>query len=143
MKLPKHWKEYALAAGVVVVGLILLVVATNASASRWGHDHDDNGVDNDTDGCLCVSGGLSDGDLSRGLSLAMASGGHELDFSTQDWQLSATYALQVNEDEEGAGSFKLGKRWDRFADVLMHVTYTPEQGQDYGDWVIVGGTVRF
>ena len=139
-------KDYVVTGGIVIVGLILLAAALDVSAHKWdhAHTHDDyRDTNNDTNGCMCVSGGLSDGDLARGLSLAMAAGGHELDFSTQDWQLSATYALQVNEDEEGAGSFKLGKRWDRFADVLMHVTYTPEQGQDYGDWVVVGGTIRF
>ncbi|MGI9571132.1 MAG: hypothetical protein ACR2PH_15670 [Desulfobulbia bacterium] len=135
-------KTRVIAAAVVIVGLILLALATSADAHKWHDDHAHTN-DNDTSGCMCVSGGVSDSDLSKGLSLAMASGGHELDFSTQDWQLSVTYALQVNEDDEGAGSFKVGKRWDKFADVLMHVTYTPEQGQDYGDWVIVGGTIRF
>jgi hypothetical protein len=94
-------------------------------------------------GCLCVSGGLSRSDVSRSLSLAMTAGAHELDYSTQDWQLSITYAQQIDEDEEGAYSVKLGKRWDRFAKTLMHATFIPEQGKDYGNWVIVGGTFRF
>ena len=102
-----------------------------------------NNVDTNGVGCLCVSGGVTNGDVSRGLSLAMSAGGHELDYSTQDWQFSAVYARQVDEDEEGAYSFKLGKRWDKLGKALMHVTYVPEQGQDWGNWVVVGGTVRF
>ena len=149
MKLPRYNPEhipwYILASALLIV---LLVWPWAANAHYWhgDHEHGDTVIninDEDTDGCMCVTGGVSDSDLSRGLSLAMSAGAHELDFSTQDWQLSMTYALQVNEDDEGAGSVKLGKRWDRFANVLMHVTYVPEQGQDYGDWVIVGGTFRF
>jgi hypothetical protein len=149
----------------VLCVLILISGALMETASASGnHDHGDinitinhndddgggsagtNGVDGqsvDTNGCLCATGGVSDSDLSRGLSLAMTAGAHELDYSTQDWQLSVTYAMQVDEDEEGAYSAKIGKRWDRFGKALMHVTFVPEQGQDYGNWVVMGGTIRF
>lgn len=134
--------------GVVLLGLILLNTAfasqpdINIDNSVTNNYYGDEG-DVDTNGCLCVTNGMSQSDVSKGLSLAMTAGAHELDFSTQDWQLSVTYALQVDEDEEGAYSAKLGKRWDKFGNALMHVTYVPEQGQDFGNWVIVGGTIRF
>ena len=137
---------------------VVIAIAINAAFASGPDVNIDNSVTNnyygdegevggnsvDTNGACCsVTSGLSNGDLSRGLSLAMTAGAHELDYSTQDWQLSVTYALQVDEDEEGAYSMKLGKRWDELGEALMHVTFVPEQGQDFGNWVIVGGTVRF
>ena len=152
-------KTYIVTTIVVIAGLLLLALAMNAQASKFNHDvtfnpeitvnhYDEPDADNDADNnvdsdCLCVSRGLSNSDLSRSLSLAMTAGAHEMDYSTQDWQLSVTYAQQVNEDEEGAYSAKIGKRWDKLGKALLHVTYVPEQGQDYGDWVVVGGTIRF
>lgn len=152
-------KIVALCVLILISGAVMEMASANGNHDHGGDTHIDNSVTNnyynddggggtnnvDTDGvgCLCVSGGVSDGDVSRGLSLAMTAGAHELDYSTQDWQLSVTYAMQVDEDEEGAYSAKLGKRWDRFGKALMHVTFVPEQGQDYGNWVVVGGTIRF
>ena len=118
-------------------------IDNSVTNNYYGDENGGAGTNSVDTGCLCVSGGLSNGDLSRGLSLAMTAGAHELDYSTQDWQLSVTYALQVDEDEEGAYSMKLGKRWDKLGEALMHVTFVPEQGQDFGNWVIVGGTIRF
>ena len=143
-------KEKQIAAVIVLILVaiaVLVMVFSPAEAHYWhddhNHEHTHDVDDTDTDGCLCVTGGVSDSDLSRALSLAMTAGAHEMDYSTQDWQLSVTYAQQINEDEEGAYSAKIGKRWDKLGKALMHVTYVPEQGQDYGDWVIVGGTIRF
>lgn len=146
--------------GIAISLVIWLVIALAINAAfAHGHDHDDHDINIDIDvnhndggetnsvdtngSCMCVSGGMSKGDMSRGLSLAMTAGAHELDYSTQDWQLSVTYAMQVDEDEEGAYSAKLGKRWDKLGEALMHVTFVPEQGQDFGNWVVVGGTIRF
>jgi len=142
-----------------IVAVCLLVLLSGflmeIAQAHGGHDHGGGAIDNsvtnnydnqgvDTNGACCsVSGGMSDGDVSRALSLAMTAGAHELDYSTQDWQLSVTYALQVDSDEEGAYSAKLGKRWDELGKALMHVTFVPEQGQDFGNWVVVGGTIRF
>ena len=45
-----------------------------------------------------------------------------------------------------AVSFALGKRWDKFANILMHVSYTPEPNNsdaDFGDLVVIGTTFRF
>jgi len=150
MKIPKlkkeSWKEYAFVSVLTLIVLVLLLAVTDASATGR-HDININ-IDNyhehenDTTGCMCVSGGVSDSDLSKGLSLAMTAGAHEMDWGTTDWQASVTYALQVNEDDEGAYSAKLGKKWAEIP-ALFHVTFVPEQGQNYGDWVIVGGTVRF
>lgn len=155
-------KIVALCVLILISGALMEMASANGNHDHGGDTYIDNSVTNnyhnddggagsngvdgqsvDTNGCLCVTGGVSDGDVSRGLSLAMTAGAHELDYSTQDWQLSVTYAMQVDEDEEGAYSAKLGKRWDRFGKALMHVTFVPEQGQDYGNWVVVGGTIRF
>ena len=148
MKLPKldprRWKEYALVAFIVLLGLILLLAATDASAHKWDHSHThDDYVDNDTNGCMCVTGGVSDSDLSKGMAMAMSSGGHELDYSTSLNQFSAVYTQQVDDDEEGAYSFKYGRRWDQLGKALLHVTWVPEQGNDLGNWVSVGGTIRW
>lgn len=138
-----------------VLGLIcwiIIIAAFKVAFAHGSHDHGldiDNSVTNNYygnegggDACLCVSNGLSDGDMSRALSIAMTAGAHELDWSTTDFQLGVNYALQVDSDEEGAYSVKLGKKWKQLP-ALFHVTYVPEQGQDFGNWVIFGGTVRF
>jgi len=138
----------------IFIGMIILItclIAWEAVFAHGGHSHDidiDNSTTNnyysnsDTDGCMCLSNGLSEGDMSRALSLAMTAGAHELDWSTTDWQGSITYALQVDDEEEGAYSAKLGKKW-KSVPALFHVTFVPEQGQDFGNWLIVGGTFRF
>ena len=137
--------------GMLVLITALILVFDSDVFAHGGHSHDidiDNSTTNnyysnaDTDGCMCINNGLSDEDLSKGLSLAMTAGAHELDWSTTDWQGSITYALQVDEDEEGAYSGKIGKRFKQVP-VMFHLTYVPEQGQDYGNWVVFGGTFRF
>lgn len=140
----------------IFVGVIILITALIGyeafAHGSHNHTHDididssttiNNYYENsDTDGCMCLSNGLSDGDMSKALSLAMTAGAHEMDWSTTDWQGSITYALQVDEDDEGAYSAKLGKKW-KSVPALFHLTYVPEQGQDFGNWLIVGGTFRF
>ena len=131
---------------VMLALLMLGIFVFSHAEAHWYHEHHthDDAIenDNDTTGCMCVSGGVSDSDLSRGLSLAMTAGAHELDWGTTDWQASITYAMQVDEDEEGAYSGKIGKKWKEIP-ALFHVTFVPEQGQDYGNWVIMGGTIRW
>lgn len=63
---------------------------------------------------------VSDTEMAAGFAMAFASGAHELDFSTQDWQLSVTYAMQIDEEEEDAYSIKLGKRWDNLRKHTGH-----------------------
>lgn len=143
-------KKIVVGTFVIVSAVILLLIVTDVAAhGKHTHDIDiDNSTtnnyynDSDTNGCMCLSNGLSDGDISRALSLAMTAGAHELDWSTTDWQGSITYALQVDDEDEGAYSAKLGKKW-KSVPALFHLTFVPEQGQDYGNWVIVGGTFRF
>lgn len=86
---------------------------------------------------MTITQGISDNDLSAGIATAMASGGHQFDYSTTDWQGSIVGAWQL--EEESKASFSVGKRFN-YMDALLHVTYTPN-GSD--DWVMVGGTFRF
>ena len=87
-----------------------------------------------------ITSAVSKNDLAQGLAAAFAAGGHQFDFSTTDWQGSITGAWQLSDEEENAVSFGIAKRFDRFAQVLMHTNYT-ENGSD--QWLVVGGTFRF
>ena len=146
-------KQKRIAAVVVLLVLLgLLAYCTKAEATgNHGHDitvnnyidHDHDNNEQDTNGCMCVTGGVSDSDLSKGMAMAMSSGGHELDYVTTDNQFSFVYTQQVDDDEEGAYSFKYGRRWDQLGKALLHVTWVPEQGNDLGNWVSVGTTIRW
>lgn len=120
--------------------LALFLVAPAALA--WGNETNVTNIENNTS----ITTGVSSDELSAGLALAGASGGHQLDFSTQDWQGSVTYAVMTDDTDIDAVSFALGKRWDKFANILMHVSYTPEPNNsdaDFGDLVVIGTTWRF
>jgi len=132
---------------VLALIAVLVFIFTPAQATNT-HDitinnYIDHPTETDTDGCLCVTGGISDSDLAKGMAMAMSGGGHELDYSTTDNQLSVSYARQLDEDEEGAYSIKYGRRWDKLGKALFHVTAVPEQGNDLGNWVMVGATIRW
>ena len=83
-----------------------------------------------------ITSGVSDSDLAKGLSAAGASGGHQFDFGTHDWQGSIVGAWY---DDEDAVSFGIGKRWEK-VDALFHGSYT-QNGSD--DLFVIGGTFRF
>lgn len=141
------------------LGLILwIVVAVSINAAfAHGHDHDDHDINIDIDvnhndgggtnsvdtsGCLCVTNGVSDKDLGAALAMGSAAGSHQFDFSTQDNQMSITYAIQIDAEEEQAYSIAYARRWDRLGQALFHISYTPEQSSN-GDIVVFGGTIRF
>lgn len=140
---------------VILVVLVLLAwTLYHVAGAHGGHSHDidvDNSTTNNYYGdeggtdCLCVTGGLSENDVGKALSMAFASGAHELDFSTTKHQLSLTYAIPLEESvDEGAYSIKYGKKFEFLPEALMHVTFNPEQGNNIlGDVVILGGTIRF
>ena len=89
-----------------------------------------------------ITAGLSTDELAAGMAIAMASGGHQFDFSTSDWQGSIVGAWQLGGADENAASVAVGKRFsdDFMPNTLFHFTYTPD-GDD--DWVMFGGTFRF
>lgn len=89
------------------------------------------------EGVTSLTAGLSDSEIAELLTIGVAAGSHQFDYSTQDWQGSITGAFY---DSEDAVSFGLAKRWDKFGKVLMHGSYTQKSGEDL--WV-VGGTFRF
>jgi hypothetical protein len=108
------------------------------------HEHDYAPLDHEHDynnDCLCVTNGLSDRAFANALTQSYASGAHELDYSTTDYQLSITYALQIDGEEEDAYSFKVGKRWES-TPALFHVTINPEV-ENLGNTLVFGGTIRF
>ena len=83
--------------------------------------------------------GISEDDLHAGLSVTAASGGHQFDFSTTDWQGSIVGAWY---EEQDAVSFGVGKRFDEsfMPNTLLHGSYTQNGSDDL--WVF-GGTFRF
>lgn len=84
-----------------------------------------------------ITSGLSYNDLAKGLSMAAASGGHQLDWSSYRWQGSITGAWY---DETDAVSFAVGKRWDRLGDALIHFNYTQNGSENL---YVIGSTFRF
>ncbi len=123
--------------------LVLLLFCSSVSA----HHIIDVDVDNSTtnnyygdeqnDCMTCITGGLSNSEIAELLTAGAAAGSHQFDFSTQDWQGSITGAWYDGED---AVSFGVGKRWDKFGQVLLHGNYTQNGSEDL--WVF-GGTFRF
>ena len=84
-----------------------------------------------------ITEGVSDSDLAKGLSMSAASGAHQFDFSTTDWQGSVTGAFYENDEAISVG---VGKKFEQFGAALLHLNFT--QKSDKRLWVI-GGTFRF
>ncbi len=84
-----------------------------------------------------ITEGVSDSDLAEGLSMSAASGAHQFDFSTTDWQGSVTGAFYENDEAISVG---VGKKFEQFGAALLHLNFT--QKSDKRLWVI-GGTFRF
>lgn len=134
---------------VLLVG-ILLCLGTIVAIASGGEciNNSCNTTNNfygDEGGTTMLTRGMSDGDFAQALTQAYASGAHELDWSTTDIQISVTYALQIDGEEEDAYSFKVGKK-ELFGKKVLpqgmfHVTLNPEV-QDLGNTVIFGGTFR-
>jgi hypothetical protein len=128
---------------------IMLGLATAADASGK-HDHDINLTINNyqepvdvqpLSAPMTITSGVSDTALAAGIATAMASGGHQFDYSTTDFQGSINAAFQATGSNENNVSFALGKRW-KSMDALFHASYTPDTEND-DDWFTVGGTFRF
>jgi len=83
-----------------------------------------------------ITSGLSDEDIAGALTAGAASGAHQFDYSTQDWQGSITGSWYDGED---AVSFGVGKRWEK-VDALFHGSYTQNGSEDL---YVIGGTFRF
>lgn len=94
---------------------------------------------------LTITNGMDESALAGALTQAYASGAHELDWSTTDLQLSFTYAIQIDGQEEDAYSFKAGQKElfgkNFLPSAMFHVTLNPEV-EDLGNTIIFGGTVR-
>ncbi|MDX1341258.1 MAG: hypothetical protein R3227_02865 [Reinekea sp.] len=76
-------------------------------------------------------------DFLKATATSIAAGSHQFDYSTSDWQVSVTSALQVEDNGENGFSFGVAKRLTD--NGLFHFSYTPD-GSD--DWIQFGGTFR-
>lgn len=110
-----------------LISLFFLLVSVPVFAHGWG-----NTTINET----TIITGISDSDLSQGLSMAAAVGGHQFDFATYEWQGSVVGAWY---DDTDSVSFGLGKRWEK-VDALFHVNYTQNGSKDL---FVTGATWRF
>ena len=130
---------------MMVIFLVVLIALGVTLCSEIANASGDECIDNscntynyyDSEPGTTLTAGLSDSEIAELLTIGVAAGSHQFDFSTQDWQGSVTGAFYDGED---AVSFGIGKRWDKFGKVLMHGSYTQKSGEDL--WV-VGGTFRF
>lgn len=86
---------------------------------------------------MTITGGLTDEDAAKLLTTAATAGGHQFDFSTQDWQGSIVGAWY---DDENAVSFGAARRFDKLGKALFHGSYTQNGSESL--WVF-GGTFRF
>ena len=131
--------EFLWGLGLVAAMLLLMLYWGEAQAGGECIDNSCNTTNNYYGNGVetSVTGGLSAGEIAELLTIGVAAGSHQFDFSTQDWQGSLTGAFY---DSEDAVSFGIAKRWDAFGKVLLHGNYTQKSGEDL--WV-VGGTFRF
>ena len=113
------------------INLLILMVVISGSAMAGGYHVTNNYYESTT-----ITSGVSNDELAAGLSIAGASGGHQFDFATYDWQGSVVGAWY---DDEDAVSFGVGKRFEK-VDALFHGAFTQNGSEEL---VIVGGTFRF
>jgi hypothetical protein len=142
-------KELLWALGMVAGLFMLMLYWDAAQASHYGdvdididNSTTNNYYDQEAAGPTSITAGMSDKDLAAGLAMSMAAGSHQFDFSTQDNQLSVTYVIQIEDEEQRGYSIAYARRWDRLGQALLTVSYTPSQ-DDIGDYVVFGGTIRF
>lgn len=128
-----------LAFGVgIMVALMLLFMALPAEASK-PNIYIDNSVTNNynTPGeTTSITQGLSDSEIAELLTVGVAAGSHQFDYSTLDWQGSIVGSWY---DDESAVSFGVGKRFSKL-DALFHSSYTQNGSEDL---FVFGGTFRF
>ena len=142
-------KEFLWGLGLTAGLLLLMLYWTEAKASHPDINIDNSVTNNyygDEGGCpLCMNSGFSDKAFAQALTQAYASGAHELDWNTTDIQISVTYALQFDGEEEDAYSFKVGKKalfGEKFLrQGMFHLTLNPEV-EDLGNTAIFGATFR-
>ncbi len=132
-------------AALVAIGFIFLIASAEA---HWKHEHDitvENEVFIETVEVTEVTNVRSQiispttENYVKAIAGAMASGAHQFDYSTTDYQASIIGTWQVGGGHEDGFSIGIGKRFSDM-DVLFHGSYTPI-GSD--DWVTFGGTFRF
>lgn len=120
------------------VGLILLFLPLAAGASRGDTYITNNYYPTET----TIISGMSDTDINALITGTLAGGSHQFDFSTTNWQLSLTGAVNMSDwDEDSNFSFAVGKRFgkdSKIPNALWHVSYTPIEDDDY---VVFGGTI--
>lgn len=124
----------------IVMGALLLAAIFDAEAHHITINNNITEVTEVTevyDNSMTIIEGVSDDDLASALSVGAASGGHQFDFSTTDWQGSVVGAWY---DDQDAVSFGVAKRWDKLGKALMHGAYT-QNGDEH--LVVIGGTFRF
>ncbi len=130
----------------ITLTALCMLIGSFINVNAHHHDHDididifvDNGGNeaSTSDCTTCITGGLSDSEVAELLTVGVAAGSHQFDFSTQDWQGSVTGSWY---DDENAVSFGLAKRWDRFGQVLLHGNLTQNGSENL---YVFGGTFRF
>lgn len=91
---------------------------------------------------MSITSGKTGAQLAAGISAAMAAGSHQFDWSTTDYQLSATIALHASGENENNASVAIAKKFnDSFLpNALFHGSYTPIGNDDY---FVFGATIRF
>ena len=154
-------KEYkiALRVGLVLALIIILAVIFKPAEASGNHGHDItvnnyyeypdpsgiqdiNYLDGGSINNVSVTTGVSDKDLQQGLAAALAGGSHQFDYSTTDYQVSVAGVWEMSSENETGYSFGFGKRFKEhkyIPDALFHLSYTPNDDQDY---VGFGATFR-
>lgn len=126
---------------LIILVLIDWVIFNSVYASRPapGDIIINNYYDSPDPGSTSLTGGLSDNEIAQLLTIGVAAGSHQFDFSTTDWQGSITGAWY---DDEDAVSFGVAKKFSEsfMPNVLLHGNYTQNGGEDL---VVIGGTFRF
>ena len=140
--------------GTIAGLLIWIIGAFIVSAMASGYNHPDITINNyyetpapanvetqavGSPTTLNITNGVSESDLNAGISVALAAGAHQFDYSTTSIQASVQAGFEASEIDEGKVSFGVAKRF-KAVDALFSASYTPDGSQD---WVTVGGTWRF
>ena len=129
----------------VVIGLVIPSIA-------WGHGYHYHDTDIDTINIdqsttnvnnsmpMTITSGVSDGELSRGIATAIATGAHQFDWNTRKWQLSVTGAVEMGGEHEEGFSFGMGKQLQVMGGMLLHGAVTQVASDSWG---VVGATWRW
>ena len=144
-------------ATLLMITFVIMIFSDAEASGKHGHDitinnyyeypdpsgiQDINYLDGGSINNVSVTTGVSDKDLQQGLAAALAGGSHQFDYSTTDYQASVVGVWEMSSENETGYSFGFGKRFKEhkyIPDALFHLSYTPNDDQDY---VGFGATFR-